>query len=282
MTNDTQVRTASEQIEDAAPERKKIQDIKRVHVATPAYDGKVDSDFAASMLMAGQLCSLQLIECSSSIIGNGAFIEIARNVLVKEFLTADRLKEFTHFMFIDSDLQFEPRAIAGLVRAGHSIAVGAYRRRQEPEDFPCVWTPMPNSGTGRDNPPRLWMENGWLRVHRAPTGFMCIERGVLEVMTKEAVDNGRVINLPDKGPTPWLFYTKIDENNRFVGEDYCFCDDYMALLEAGKYPDQIRDHILCWPDFDFVHGGYPCNYLDFLDRKVKEVSGKTRRKGRKR
>ena len=245
-------------------------EVLRVHVATPAYDGKVDSEFASSMLMAGQLCSLNMIEVSTAIIGNGAFIEIARNVLVKEFLESETLKNFTHFLFVDSDLQFEPRAIAGLVRSGLPVSCGAYRRRQEPVSYPIRWTPMPKKK--EKEPDRLWMNGGWLRCDRVPTGFLCIERGVLEKMTERAIERGNVILLPDKGPTPWLFYTKIDDQKRFVGEDFAWCDDYMEMYEEGVFDEPIW----CWPDFDFVHGGFECNYQHYLAEEVQKQGGKRR------
>lgn len=240
------------------------RDILRVHVATPAYDGKVDADFASSLLMAGQLATTNMIEVSSAILGNGAFIEIARNVLVKAFLESERLKDFTHFMFIDADLQFEPRAMAGLVRSGLPVTCGAYRRRQEPESFPIKWTPMEGSED------RLWMNGGWLRCERVPTGFLCIERHVLEKMTERAIEEGRVVDLPEEGKVPWLFYTKIDDEGRFTGEDYCWSDDYMKMFEEGVFDEPIW----CWPDFDFTHGGYECNYQHFLAEQVEKSGGK--------
>ena len=245
-------------------------EVLRVHVATPAYDGKVDADFSSSMLMAGQLCTLNGVEVSTAILGNGAFIEIARNVLVKEFLEAEELKNFTHFMFVDADLGFEPRAITGLVRSGLPVTCGMYQRRQETVSYPIRWTPMPK--TSNKQPDRLWMRDKWLRADRVPTGFLCIAREVLEVMTERAP----IVNLPDKGPTPWLFYTKIDEDNRFVGEDFCWCDDYMKLYEEGIFDEPIW----VWPDFDFTHGGYECNYQHYLKEQVDAYKPK-RKLGRK-
>lgn len=257
-------------------------DILQVHVATPAYDGKVDSDYAQSMLMAGQVCTTNMIECSSSVMGNGAFIELARNVLVDRFLNDEATKDFTHFMFIDADLKFEPRAIAGLVRSGLPVSCGMYRRRQPVEDYPVMWTPQP--GTGEDGKEgNLWMNGGWLRASRVPTGFLCIQRHVLEEMSRRAVagefpynrDLPGLVELPTEGPTPWLFYTKFDENNKFTGEDFSWCDDYMALYNAGVFDEPIW----IWPDFDFTHGGLECNYQHYLKREV-ERNSKMRKLGK--
>jgi hypothetical protein len=245
-------------------------DLMRVHVCTPAYDGKVDTDYAASMLMAGQIATTSMIEVSCSVMGNGAFIEMARNLFVHQFLHDEHLKDFTHLMFIDADLKFEGRGLAGLVRSGLPVTAGVYRRRQPVEDYPCKWTPLPGSTD------KLWMNGGWLRCERVPTGFLCIERRVLEVMTERA----KKVKLPEvKEPVAWMFSTGFDEGGRFMGEDFWWCDRYMELYEEGIFEEPIW----VWPDLDFTHGGYECNYLHWLSSKVeerKQQDGK-RRMGRR-
>lgn len=261
------------------------QDVLRVHVATPAYDGKVDTDFAQQLLMAGQLCSLNVIECSASVMGNGAFIEMARNIFVQQFLNEPELERFTHFFFVDGDVGFEPRGMVGLVRSGLPVSCGVYPRRNPDKElsFPAVFDPLPGSGVD-GKLPRLQMNGGWLRMRRVPTGFLCIERSVLAEMSRRALagefpydqrPDPSAVKLKDiEQLVPWLFYTKFDENGKFVGEDYAWCDDYMALYEAGVFDEPIW----CWPDFDFVHGGVEGNYLHHIKDQVDAVDG-ARRKG---
>jgi len=261
----------SEQPQDNFEDRVNKTDLLRVHIATPAYDGKVDTDYAASMLMAGQVATTSLVEVSCSVMGNGAFIEMARNVFVHRFLNDPALDDFTHLLFIDADLKFEGRAVAGLVRSGLPVTAGVYRRRQEPEDYPVKWTPLPGSED------KLWMNGGWLRCERVPTGFLCIERSVLEEMSKRV----KKVKLPEvDGPVPWMFATDFDDQGRFMGEDFYWCDRYMELYHEGVFDQPIW----VWPDFDFIHGGYECNYLQYLSAKVEEEAQKTgrRRKGKKR
>jgi hypothetical protein len=239
---------------------RKLGDRKRVspnrwhaYIATPAYDGKVDTDYAQSLAESSFCAPLYLVQVSHGVTSNGAFIELARNIFVKLFL--EEQKEATHLFFIDSDLKFPPNAFVGLVRSGHPVCAGVYRRRQEPEDYPAQWAPHPTMGG-------LWVEDDWIMHNRVPTGFLCISRQVLEEMAADA----KKMHIPDKGEVPWLFYTKT-VGDRFIGEDYAFCDDYVK-----KYGKPIP----VWPDIDFVHGGYKGNYLDFIKRQVedkpKEVS----------
>lgn len=223
------------------------------YVATPAYDGKVDTDYCQSLCESAFCSPLYQVQITAGVIGNGAFIELARNIFVKMFL--EDHKEATHLFFADADLKFPPNAFIGLIRSGLPICAGVYRRRQEPEDYPAQWTPHPEIGG-------LWVDDGWIMHDRVPTGFLCISRQVVEEM---AADAPKLNIHGQSGPVPWLFYTKIDEDKRFVGEDYAFCDDYRK-----KYGKPI--HV--WPDIDFVHGGYKGNYLQYLHSKVEEDESK--------
>ncbi len=219
-----------------------------VYVATPAYDGKVHSEFALSLAQGMQAATICGINVTAAIMGNGAFIDLARNCFVQKFLQTD----CTHLFFIDSDLEFEPYAFVKIAASGHPIAAGMYRRRQEPEDYPCRWVEHPTEGG-------LWVEQDWLMCDRVPTGFLCIERSVIEAMVKDAI----ILNLPGatEKNTPRLFYTYINGDNAFVGEDFAFCEDYKK-----KYGKPI--HV--WPDFNMKHGGLKCNFYRWLETKIEE------------
>lgn len=223
-----------------------------VYIATPAYDGKVDSDYALSMAEAAQAATIHGINITAAVMGNGAFIDLARNRFVRIFLEET---DCTHLFFIDADLKFEPRAFVGLVMSGHPVCAGAYRRRQEPEDYPVVLREHPEMGG-------LWVDNEWVMADRVPTGFLCIERSVLQEMS----DKARTIKIHGEKDTRQLFYTKVNEHGGYVGEDFSWCDDYVA--QYGK-------PIPVWPDFDFVHGGYRCNYYAWLAKRIEAEKKET-------
>lgn len=220
-----------------------------VYVATPAYDGKVETNYAQALCEASYCAPLFHVKLSAGVMGNGAFIDLARNIFVRRFLTD--FPDATHLFFIDADLKFPPEAFIGLIRSGLPIVAGVYPKRQEPEEYPVRWVENPDMGG-------LWIEDGFLMCDRVPTGFLCISRKVIEEMAADAVQ----LNISgEDGPVPQLFYTKLDEENRFVGEDYCFCDDYVK-----RYGKPI--HV--WPDIDFVHGGYAGNLAGYLANKIEE------------
>lgn len=230
-------------------EPKKVPERPWAYIATPAYDGKVNSEYALSIAQGMQALTLYGINATAAVMGNGAFIDLARNAFVRMFLQT----ECTHLFFIDADLEFEPHAMAALISAGKPICAGLYRRRQEPEDYPVRWVNHPEQGG-------LWVEDGaWLMCDRVPTGFLCIERKVIEEMAADSVK----LNLPGKNEanTPRLFYTFVNEDNAFVGEDFAFCEDYRK-----KYNKPIP--VLM--DLNFKHGGYKCNFKNYLETEIEK------------
>jgi hypothetical protein len=223
-----------------------------VYVATPAYDGKVECNYSQSLAEAAFCCPLYKIKLTAGVIGNGAFIDLARNICVKKFL--DDFKDCTHLFFVDSDLKFEARAFIGLVQANLPICAGVYRRRQEPEEYPFKSAENPDGGG-------LWFIDDWLQCDRVPTGFLCIRRDVIEDMAKDAP---KIYVHGQNGLVPWLFHTSFDgewvpkDGAKFIGEDYGFCDDYVARYKA-KIP--------VWTNFNFVHGGHPGNMFEWLSKQ---------------
>lgn len=227
---------------------------KNIHayVCTPAYDGKVECNYSQSLAEAAFCAPLYGIRITAGVMGNGAFIDLARNIYVKKFL--EEFKECTHLFFIDADLKFEARAFIGLLQAGLPICAGAYRRRQDPEDYPLRFTEAPDGGG-------FWVDNDWVICDRVATGFLCISRKVIEEM---AADAPKIKVAGQDGLVPWVFHTSFDgewvpkDGAAFIGEDYGFCDDYVK--KYGEY-------IPVWPNLTFVHGGFTGNLSDHLERQ---------------
>lgn len=222
----------------------------RPYVATPAYDGKVDTDYALSLAQATMTAAAMGIPTTCAVMGNGAFIDLARNNFVRMFLDTD----CTHLFFIDADLKFESRAFIGLLKAGKPVVAGMYRRRQEPEEYPVKYVEAKEGGID----PK---DGGWIECDRVPTGFLCIERWVIEEMASDA----RMIKQTGQPETAQLFYTQVLENGQYMGEDFSWCDDYVARY---KKPIEV------WPDFDFVHSGYQCNWHEFINKQVESFEKK--------
>jgi hypothetical protein len=244
--------------------KQKPQKAESLHayVCTPAYDGKVECNFSQSLAETAFCCPLYGIRLTAGVMGNGAFIDLARNIFVKKFLEVEMFADCTHLFFIDGDLKWEPRAFIGLMKSNLPVCAGVYRRRQEPEDYPFKAADNPDGGG-------LWFVDDWLQCERVPTGFLCIRR---DVLTEMAADAPKIKISGQDGPVPWVFHTSFDgqwlpvDGAAFIGEDYGFSDDY--LKKYGK-------PIPVWTNFDFVHGGHEGNLFKWLTKEVEKKNAET-------
>lgn len=226
----------------------------RVFVATPAYDGRVYTDYAMSLAESCLVGPVNGVFVMASVMGNGAFIDIARDHFVRMFLESDS----THLFFIDADLRWEARAFIELAKSGKPICAGAYPKRQDPEEYPLRYVPNAD-GT-------VQTRDGWIMADRVASGFLCIRRDVIERMVAE----GKTIIVGNDPQCPKLFYEKFEpageKTERMIGEDFAFCDDYVRIF---------GEPIAVWPDFDFTHGSrWKGNFHNWLIKKSEEVEAK--------
>jgi hypothetical protein len=215
----------------------------KIFIATPAYKGEVTAAYAASLMEVGQDCASHGIELSGSIIKNGIFIEKARSVACKNFLETD----CTHLFFIDADLGFDGRFVRELASVGLPFTAGVYRKRQDEVSFNAQF----DDPQYAENPGQ---RASWVSAVRVAAGFMCLERNVIEAMSNVTW------SVDDKGNgiVPMVFQTRYEgvDERKFIGEDYCFCDDYMRLYRKGVFEHPIW----VWPDITFNHDGYVGNF----------------------
>ena len=211
----------------------------KVFLAIPSYDGKATLSCAQSLFKAAYHCAEHGIEVHPHFVRGGIFIDHARSLLVQTFLETD----CTHLFFIDADIGFESHALAGLVGSGLPVTAGIYLKR----------TGERKSFNAKMHEPQEFRD-GWIRMDRVATGFLCIQREVLEELTKRA----ETILLGEKS-VPMVFHFG-SKDGRFVGEDYAFCDDYNQLHEEGVFDEPIW----AYPDIRFDHDGFIGNLHESL------------------
>ena len=182
-------------------------------VCIPAYDGKlnIDSAFALSNL-AVKVQSLG-VKLYLTHLSGCSLITKARNSLVADFLKSDA----DTLLFVDADVVVSADAILRLMALsiGKDITAGIYPRRGMDRKFFLDYHLDENGALEFD-------ANGLLRVKRIGTGFMMIQRHVLETM---------IANHPE-----WAYENNVDNrtdhavfdlglvNGEYYGEDYLFCD----------------------------------------------------------
>jgi hypothetical protein len=226
----------------------------KLFVATPMYGGMNHGMYMKSCLDLQAICSQYGIEVRFSFIFNESLITRARNYLVDEFLRAEG---FTHLLFIDADIHFDPRDVVACLALDKDVVGGPYPKKsikwgaikeavkKHPEiatteleklagDF--VFNPVPGTEKFSVAEPVEVLEIG--------TGFMMVKREVFDKF-KEAYpefsyrpDHVGQANFDGQRYIHAYFDTVIDRkrkvmvngeerefggSDRYLSEDYMFC-----------------------------------------------------------
>ena len=231
-----------------------LQKIK-LFVATPMYGGQCAGMYSKAAIDLATMCANYGVECRFFFIFNESLITRARNYLVDEFLRAE---EFTHLMFIDSDINFNPKDVLSLAvlsqQEDKPIIGGPYGKKciawerirtavdvgiadEDPNELSkftgdFVFNPVQGTQELQINEPVEVLEIG--------TGFMMCRREVFS-QWKEAYpqfeykpDHNRSEHFKGDRYIHAYFDTVIDNekympmgssnnSDRYLSEDYAFC-----------------------------------------------------------
>lgn len=213
---------------------------KKLFIATPMYGGQCFGMYCKSALDLQGLCSNYGIEVRFSFIFNESLITRARNYLVDEFLRSG----FTHMLFLDSDIHFDPRDVIALLALDKDIIGAPYPKKsirwgavidavkRNPDIQPAelakvtgdyVFNPVPGTEKFSIGEPIEVLEIG--------TGFMMIKREVFEKFEAKypelryKPDHVGQANFDGSRYIHAYFDTVIDhgKSDRYLSEDYMFC-----------------------------------------------------------
>lgn len=233
----------------------------KIMIATPMYGGQCFGVYAKSCIDLANKCSNYKIPIKFHYLFNESLITRARNYLVDEFLRSD----FTHLVFIDSDINFNPNDVLALVALDKDIVAGPYPKKtiawekvaeavrsgvvdddimslsKYSGDF--VFNPVPGTKSFSIGEP--------VEVLEAGTGFMAIKRETLEKFQeaypdlKYKPDHARTTNFDGSRDIHAFFDTVIDpESKRYLSEDYMFCQYARHIgLEVWMCPWMELSHI---------------------------------------
>jgi hypothetical protein len=221
----------------------KVEELRKnkLFVATPMYGGMAHGMYLKSCLDLQGLCSQYGIEVRFSFIFNESIITRARNYLVDEFLRAEG---FTHFLFIDADIHFDPRDVIALLALDKEIIGGPYPKKsikwgtikeavkRHPDIEPLemeklagdfVFNPAPGTTKFSVAEPIEVLEIG--------TGFMMVKREVFGKFKEKypelryKPDHVGQANFDGTRYIHAYFDTVIDhgKSDRYLSEDYMFC-----------------------------------------------------------
>jgi len=185
---------------------------RKLFIGIPCHDGRLNVKTAFNLAQLMPDAMRLGVAVTLSDISNCSIITLARNSLVNEFLKTD----CTELLFIDSDVVATSDDILRLMAqsGGKDITAGTYPRRAKDKKF---FTDL-----YFDENDELEFDGSMMRVKRIGTGFMLIQRHVIEKMA-EAHPEWSYKNKPTGERMAALFDFDI-RDDQYVGEDYLFCD----------------------------------------------------------
>ena len=226
----------------------KLEELKqhKLFVATPMYGGMNHGLYMKSCLDLQTTMMRYGIEIKFSFLFNESLITRARNYLVDEFLRT----EYTHLLFIDSDINFNAQDVIALLALDKDVIGGPYPKksmnwgniahaaRNHPDLDPkeleqlvgeYVFNVVKGTSQFQVTEPLEVMEIG--------TGYMMIKRNVFDKLKEEypsiryKPDHVGQSNFDGSRYIHAYFDTVIDSkesivgggSDRYLSEDYMFC-----------------------------------------------------------
>lgn len=232
-------------------------------VCTPCYAGGVTAQHMAAALKLTWALDAAGLEYDWNLGWNESLVHRARMEMTRQFLTT----KFSHQLWLDADIDFEPEAVAALWNLNADIAVGVYQMKKPDVKWFTAWKDGKLVNVDEFDGPT--------EVDYAGTGFMLISRKAIEkiirhldrkyeiatrlidslgVLDKESKAIAREMldaMAPDfqgpEGRTPALYKTPLFHDG-LESEDYHFCriareaglkimmDPNVRLTHWGQYP----------------------------------------------
>lgn len=194
--------------------------MKKVFIATPAYQGKVHVQYALALNDTCTLLRMHGFEVTIRMPVGGSLLVADRNRLVQMFWDSG----CDYMLCVDSDLGWDPNAVMRLIEADKDVSGGVYPTRDK-SGFNFRPAVEPNGKIV------MCKDTLLLQMEYIPSGFLLIKRNVIATLRDkypELYYCPKDIN-SDQTSGYCFFNTEVYDGE-FWGEDYVFC---RRLREAG-------------------------------------------------
>lgn len=224
----------------------------KLFIGTPCYGGMLSVAYFQAIMQLTEHLRSKGIEFEVFTKSNESLITRARNTLVAEFIGRT---EFTHLLWIDADMGFEPELISKMLAFDkHVVAaacpmknidwnrvLGAARKASDAATLRNLSMQFNvNFISGKDN--QIQIEDGFAQVSMVGTGIMMIRRDTFEVM-RERLPDCRYVNDIAGYENPYTkdnFHGFFDtmthpQTRRYLSEDFAFCYRWRELCGGEIY-----------------------------------------------
>ncbi len=218
-------------------------------IATPCFGGQVCSDYVGALLGTLKWCASQHINAELYFLKNSSSIGYARNNCAAYAMR----REVDKLLFIDADQVWTDDDTAAILESKRTLIGGTYPKKDFPMRLNFNPTEEHAAIMGGNNPrdPEHFADyakfadsNGEIEVKHVPTGFLLIDRAVLEAVAKESPTYLSKENDSAEELRYWDMFPSGVLNGRYETEDFYFCSEARAY---GHPPylnvNVVIDHI---------------------------------------
>jgi hypothetical protein len=182
--------------------------MKKVLIATPAMDGRLDVWYTTSIINSVRIAQEQGIFLHPVFMSYDALVQRARNDLLRLAVQG----EYDDIIWIDSDLEFNPMWVMTLLESDKDVIGGTYRKKTDDAELYTVKTQ------------NLESDNGLIKVDGLGTGFIRLSKKAFTALWESGAP---YTNEGKEGR--WVFDVKIVDG-QLVSEDNVMC---AKLRELG-------------------------------------------------
>jgi hypothetical protein len=221
-----------------------------VLICIPAYEHKMYAETALSLFCAAQFFAEKKIHCKFTWY-SGADIEDVRNLFLTNWY--DTQQEFSHLLFVDADMGFEPELLRDFIRFDKPLMGVLYAKRKAGPEIVGI---VPEGHSIND------VVHGFIRADAVGCGVMMISRDVVTKMLEVMPYLSDEMQSSLMQATPGIklkrvirAFDKIRTETMRLSEDMSFCYRWNAC--GGEVWANVNHKISHVGPFDFAirYGG---------------------------
>lgn len=195
--------------------------MKKVLIATPTYDGKIDVHYAAALSESIKMGLANNINFVPIFIAYDALIQRARNDLIAMAINSD----VTDMIWIDADQEWDPQWLLDLLAYECDVVGGAVVKKADVEQYNIKATIEQ----------LICDEAGLMQVESIGTGFLRLSRKAFEYLWDTATHYTH-----NNEPRRWVFEVKLSDGD-IISEDVLLC----RKLREGGFSINLDPKITC-------------------------------------
>lgn len=209
----------------------------KLFISTPCYDAMMTMQYTMSILKLNSLLNHYGIEYVIDFVGNESLIPRARNNSLSKFMETN----FTHILFIDSDIEFPAEAVIDLLDFDKDVVCCTYSKKsfnwnrfmhsmrteiQSNESLESRGLDY-NYNVKVDGENKLIKSENenFIKVKHASTGFMLIKREIVNKLCEKHTElTIKTDGLHKEDVTMCGLFCCMIKDKVYLSEDYSFCE----------------------------------------------------------